>query len=96
MKNFIEFWEFIQPALSDDFYRYTFVNKDQIESIIIRWDNLVNKFVVVIITNSGGKYKPTGIKIGLNLSNMSMEINKQCYWDHYDDAEKYIRDLMNG
>ena len=38
MKDYIEFWEFIQPSLGSDFYRYTFVNKSKIESIIIRWD----------------------------------------------------------
>ena len=27
MKNFIEFWEFIQPALGDDFYRYTYLKE---------------------------------------------------------------------
>jgi len=94
MKNFIEFWEFIQPTLGDDFYRYTFVNKDKIESIIIRWDNTINKFAVVIFTKDR-KYRPTGIRIDPNLY-MSKEINNQCYWTNYDDAEKYIRDLMNG
>lgn len=95
MKNFIEFCELIQPTLADDFYRYTFVNKDQIESIIIRWNNLVNKFVVVIITNSGCKYKPTGIRVDPE-GYISKTLNDQCYWVNYDDAEKYIRDLMNG
>lgn len=95
MKNFIEFWEFIQPTLGNDFYRYTFVNKDQIESILIRWDNLVNKFIIVIRTKSGCKYKPTGIYVDPE-GYMCKELNDQCYWINYDDAEKYIRDLMNG
>ena len=94
MKNFIEFWEYKEPALSDNFYRYVFINKDQIESIFIRWDNLVNKFVVIILTNSGGKYKPTGIIVDPE-GYMGKTLNDQCYWLNYDDAEKYIRNLMN-
>ena len=94
MKNFIEFWEFMQPAFGDDYYRYTFVNKDKIESIIIRWDNEVKKFVIVIFTDDGLKHRPIGICIDPDMY-MCKEINDQCYWLNYDDAEKYIRNLMN-
>lgn len=95
MKNYIEFWEFMKPALGSDYYRYTFVNKNKIESIVIRWDDEVNKFVIVIFTDDGTKHKPIGIRIDPE-GYMSSEKNSMCYWTNYDDADKYIRELMNG
>ena len=94
MKNYIEFWEFKEPALGDDFYRYVFINKDKIESIIIRWDTVVNKFIIVILTEDR-KYKPTGICIDPNLY-MDDKINDNCYWTNYDSAKEYIENLMNS
>lgn len=94
MKDYIEFWEFKAPVYGSDFYRYTYVNKSKIESIIIRWDTGVNKFIVVILTKDR-KYKPTGISIDPNLY-MCSEINDQCYWTNYDSAKEYIENLMNS
>lgn len=94
MNNYIEFWEFMQPAMGEDHYRYTYVNKDKIESILIKWDIYDKKFVIIIIANDR-KYRPIGINIDPDLY-MSKEFNKQCYWDSYDAAKKYIEDLMNG
>lgn len=84
----------MQPAMGVDHYRHTYVNKDKIESVLIKWDIYDKKFVVIIIANDR-TYKPIGINIDPDLYK-SKEFNKQCYWDSYDVAKKYIEDLMNG
>lgn len=93
MENYIEFWEYKEPSFDNPFYRHSYINKDKIDSIIIRWSKVVKKFIIVISTNNN-KYMPCGINIDPELY-MSKEFNEQCYWNSYDDAKKYIENLMN-
>lgn len=95
MKDYIEFWEYKEPFLGDAAFRYVFLNKDKIESIIIRYDNEdTHKYIIIILTNNG-KYRPCGINIDPEGYFNKESNNKNCYWLNYDDADKYIRELMN-
>jgi hypothetical protein len=95
MKGYIEFWEYKESFLIDASFRYVFLNKSKIESIIIKYDNEdTHKYIIVILTTDG-KYRPCGINIDPEGYFNKESNNKNCYWLNYDDADKYIRELMN-